>query len=602
MRFPRERIRNFAIIAHIDHGKSTLADRLMSETGLIDIRQQKEQYLDKMDIERERGITIKAQTASMRYTAADGHEYMLNLIDTPGHVDFTYEVSRSLSACEGALLVVDAAQGVEAQTLSNVYLAIEQDLEIVTVLNKIDLPSAEPDRVLQEIEDVIGLDTSTATMCSAKTGLGIEDVLESLVHYIPPPKGKIDNSLQALIIDSWFDTYVGVIVIIRVMNGIIQKRDKVKLMATGVVYDVNRIGKFAPEMVDGEELAAGEVGYIICGIKSLQDAKVGDTITHKVHPALEPLPGFADVKPMVFSGIFPVDSSEFENLRFALEKLQLNDAAFNFEAETSDALGFGFRCGYLGLLHMEVVQERLEREYNLDLINTSPSVVYKVVMKDGEEITIHSPSRLPPVQTIQHIAEPITKVTLHLPSEYIGPVLKLCEDRRGSQISMTYGSSNRVQIIYDIPYAEVVYDFFDKLKSCSRGYASMDYEIERWEPADLVKLDILVNGDVVDALSIICHRQQAFYKGQALTKKLKEFIPRQMFEVAIQAAIGNKVIARSTVRAMRKDVTAKCYGGDISRKRKLLEKQKAGKKRMKSIGSVEIPQNAFLAVLRLEDD
>lgn len=602
MSFPKERIRNFAIIAHIDHGKSTLADRLMAATGLLSDRQQKEQYLDKMDIERERGITIKAQTATMFYTAADGHEYLLNLIDTPGHVDFTYEVSRSLSACEGALLIVDAAQGVEAQTLSNVYLAIEQDLEIVLVLNKIDLPSADPDRVLQEVEEIIGLDTSTATMCSAKTGVGIEDVLESLVHYIPAPVGIDNKPLQALIIDSWFDSYVGVVIIVRVVNGVIEKGDKIKLMETLVNYDVNRLGRFSPEMRDGTSLSAGEVGYLICGIKTLQDAKVGDTVTHRKKPAETPLPGFSDIKPMVFSGIYPIESGDFENLRYALEKLQLNDAAFNFEPETSDALGFGFRCGYLGLLHMEVVQERLEREYNLALINTSPSVIYRVNLKDESILDVHSPSRLPPPQEYASIAEPITRVTLHLPGEFIGPVLKLCEDRRGSQVSMTYGSANRVQIVYDIPYAEVVYDFFDRLKSCSRGYASMDYEIERWEVADLAKLDILVNGEVVDALSIICHRSQSFYKGQALTKKLKEFIPRQMFEVAIQASIANKVIARSTVRAMRKDVTAKCYGGDISRKRKLLEKQKAGKKRMKSVGSVEIPQEAFLAVLRLEDD
>jgi len=598
--FPKERIRNFAIIAHIDHGKSTLADQLMNVTGLISDREKKNQYLDKMDIERERGITIKAQTATMDYKALDGEIYRLNLIDTPGHVDFTYEVSRSLSACEGALLVVDAAQGVEAQTLSNVYLALDQELEIIPVLNKIDLPSADPDRVLTEIEDVIGMDTSSAVMCSAKSGEGIEDVLESLVAFVPAPTGNTEGKLKALIIDSWFDNYVGVVVVLRIKEGSIQLKEKICLMESGATYEVLRLGVFAPEMVDKQELCAGDVGYLICGIKKLADAKVGDTITHKNDPADEPLPGFADVKPMVFSGIYPIESKQFENLRSALEKLQLNDSAFTFDPETSDALGFGFRCGYLGLLHMEVLQERLEREYSLDLINTSPSVIYQVKTTKGEVLHIHSPSQLPKTQEIESIAEPIARLTLHLPDTYVGPVLKLCEERRGTQIEMLY-NGNRVQIVYDIPYAEVVYDFFDKLKSCSRGYASMDYEINRWDIDDLIKLDVLVNGENVDALSMICHRAQSFYKGNGLTKKLKEFIPRQMYEVAIQAAIGNKIIARSTVRAMRKDVTAKCYGGDISRKRKLLERQKAGKKRMKAVGSVEIPQEAFLAVLRLDD-
>ncbi len=601
MTFPKSRIRNFAIIAHIDHGKSTLADKMMLHTGLLSERDKKAQYLDKMELERERGITIKAQTVAMPYVGADGEQYLLNLIDTPGHVDFTYEVSRSLAACEGALLVVDAAQGVEAQTLSNVYLAIEQDLEIIPVLNKIDLPSADPDRVLEEIEEVIGLDTSAATMCSAKTGIGIEDVLESLVAFVPSPQGQDSDPLRALIIDSWFDTYVGVVVLIRIMDGVISVKDRIVLMETGAQYEVNRLGVFSPEMSDKKQLYAGEVGYLICGIKHLADAKVGDTVTLRDRRAEESLPGFADIKPMVFSGIYPIESSDFENLRLALEKLQLNDAAFNFEPETSDALGFGFRCGYLGLLHMEVVQERLEREFSLSLINTSPSVIYKVKTHKGAEIAIHSPSKLPPLQEIHSISEPIARVTLHMPQEYIGPVLKLCQERRGVQIDMMYSGANRVQIVYDIPYAEVVYDFFDRLKSCSKGYASMDYEIDRWEVGDLIRLDILVNGEVVDALSTICHRVQSFYKGQALTKKLKEFIPRQMYEVAVQAAIGNKVIARTTVRAMRKDVTAKCYGGDISRKRKLLERQKAGKKRMKSIGSVEIPQDAFMAVLKLDD-
>ncbi len=601
MIFEKSKIRNFAIIAHIDHGKSTIADRFLQETNLVSDREHRAQYLDKMDLERERGITIKAQTVAMPYTALDGETYLLNLIDTPGHVDFTYEVSRSLAACEGALLVVDAAQGVEAQTLSNVYLAMEQDLEIIPVLNKIDLPSADPDRVLNEIEEVIGLDTDTAMMCSAKSGEGIKDVLEALVAFIPPPTGKDEDRLRALIVDSWFDSYVGVVIVMRVMDGVIRKGQKVVLMESKAQYEVNKVGVFAPEMSDRDQLAAGEVGYLICGIKELSDAKVGDTVTHKDRPADEPLEGFSEIKPMVYSGIYPIESKDFEPLRKALEKLQLNDAAFTFEAENSDALGFGFRCGYLGLLHMEVIQERLEREYNLSLINTSPSVIYKVDTTKGEEILVHSPSKLPAPQEIDKIYEPISRLTIHLPQDYVGPVLKLCEERRGVQVEMVYTSGNRVQIIYDIPYGEVVMDFFDKLKSCSRGYASMDYEIGDWQHSNLVKLDILVNGESVDALSIICHKDQAFYKGNALARKLKEFIPRQMYEVAIQAAIGNKIIARSTVKAMRKDVTAKCYGGDISRKRKLLEKQKKGKKRMKSVGSVEIPQDAFLAVLKLDE-
>jgi GTP-binding protein LepA len=596
-----ERIRNFAIIAHIDHGKSTLADRLMGMTGALTAREEKAQYLDKMDLERERGITIKAQTVMLKYTGMDGKVYQLNLIDTPGHVDFTYEVSRSLAACEGALLIVDATQGVEAQTLSNVYLALEQELEILPIVNKIDLPSADVDRVLAEVEEVIGLDTENAVMCSAKTGEGVKDVLDAIIEFIPPPKGNESDPIQALIIDSWFDSYVGVVVLVRVVNGTIRKRDRIKLMETGATYEVTRLGTFTPEMEDLTVLYAGEVGFVMCGIKRLEDAKVGDTITHKDRPASSPLEGFADIKPMVFSGIYPVENADFENLRAALEKLQLNDAAFSFEPETSDALGFGFRCGYLGLLHMEVIQERLEREYNLALINTSPSVVYQVRTTKGEELQIHSPSKLPPVGEIDTIAEPISQVTIHVPQEYVGPVLKLCEERRGVQKDMLYSANGRVQIVYDMPYAEIVYDFFDKLKGATRGYASMDYEINRWQVGKLVRLDILVNGESVDALSIIIHAEQARYKGQALTRRLKDFIPRQMYQVAIQAAVGAKIIARTNVSAMRKDVTAKCYGGDISRKRKLLERQKAGKKRMKSIGSVEIPQKAFMAVLSLDD-
>ena len=602
MTTPIERLRNFAIIAHIDHGKSTLADRLIERTGLLSQREMKDQYLDKMDLERERGITIKAQTCVLEYVASDGETYALNLIDTPGHVDFGYEVSRSLAACEGVLLVVDAAQGVEAQTLANVYLALEHDLEIIPVVNKIDLPGADPDGVLEQVEDGIGLAIDDAVLCSAKTGLGIDDVLEAVVKFVPPPTDPRDAPLQALIVDSWFDTYVGVVMLVRVKAGQLRKREQIKLMATGATYEVTQIGVFAPEALQREELVAGEVGFIIASIKSLEDARVGDTVTHAKNGADEPLPGFEEAKPMVFAGIFPVDSGDYNDLRDALEKLSLNDASFNWVPETSDALGFGFRLGFLGLLHMEIIQERLEREYDLDLITTAPSVVYRVDTKDGEEVEIHSPSRLPPLGKIAAINEPIAKVTIHVPDAHIGPVFKLCQDRRGVQVSFEVPSPGRNVLVYDIPYAEVVYDFFDKLKSVTRGYASMDYEIVRWTPSDLVKLDILLNGDVVDALSTICHRERSYRNGQALTRKLKEFIPRQMYEVAIQAAIGTKVIARTTVRAMRKDVTAKCYGGDISRKRKLLEKQKKGKKRMKAVGSVEVPQEAFLSVLAIGDD
>ena len=597
-----DRIRNFAIIAHIDHGKSTLADRLLQLTGAVSEREMKAQLLDSMDIERERGITIKAQTAALSYKAKDGETYQLNLIDTSGHVDFTYEVSRSLKACEGALLVVDAAQGVEAQTLANVYLALDADLEIIPVLNKIDLPGADPDRVVEQIEDGIGLDASGAIMCSAKTGQGIDEVLEAVVQRIPPPVGDPTAPLQALIVDSWFDTYVGVIILVRVFNGTLKKDDKIQLMATGARYDANKLGVFMPAAVQRDQLSAGEVGFIVASIKELRDARVGDTVTHAVGGAAEPLEGFQEIKPMVYSGIYPVDSSDYEPLRDAIEKLQLNDAAISCDPEVSDALGLGFRLGFLGLLHMEIVQERLEREYDLDLITTAPSVVYKVTTKKGAELDIRSPSQLPPIGEIEHIAEPIARLTIYCPQEHIGPVLKLCEERRGTQVQFDFSAPGRIQLVYDIPYGEVVFDFFDKLKSVSRGYASMDYEVREWRIDTLVKVDILLNGELVDALSMLCHRDAAYSKGASLARKLKEFIPRQMFDVAVQAAIGSKVIARTTVKAMRKDVTAKCYGGDISRKRKLLEKQKKGKKRMKALGSVEVPQEAFLAVLKVSDD
>ena len=602
MQPPIDKIRNFAIIAHIDHGKSTLADRLMEVSGLIGERDQKEQYLDRMDLEQERGITIKAQTVVMQYTASDGETYHLNLIDTPGHVDFTYEVSRSLSACEGVLLVVDATQGVEAQTLSNVYLALEQDAEILPVINKVDLPSADVDSVLEQIADGIGLEIEHALPVSAKTGVGVDAVLEAIVTHVPPPVGERDAPLKALIVDSWFDPYVGVVVLLRVMDGQIRKGEKVTLMGAGVQYEVTKVGVFAPEMKDQPALSAGEVGFMIAGIKQLSDARVGDTVTHKDRPAAEALDGFEECKPMVFSGIYPVDSKDHDDLRDALEKLQLNDAAFNYQPETSDALGFGFRCGFLGLLHMEIVQERLERENGLNLITTSPSVIYKVRTKAGKEFDIHSPSKLPPPQEIEDLLEPFAKVVLHSPEEHVGALMNLCQNRRGVQQGFEYTAPGRVMLTYSLPYAEVVFDFFDRLKSVSRGYASMDYEVQEWQKGDLVRLDIKVNGENVDALSTICHRDQAFYKGQGLTKRLKEFIPRQMWDVAVQAALGNKVISRTTVKAMRKDVTAKCYGGDISRKRKLLSKQKEGKKRMKAIGNVEIPQEAFLAVLKVGDD
>jgi GTP-binding protein LepA len=599
----RSRIRNFAIIAHIDHGKSTLADRLLERTGAVSDREMKAQLLDSMDIERERGITIKAQTASLRYKRpADGLIYELNLIDTPGHVDFTYEVSRSLAACEGALLVVDATQGVEAQTLANVYLALEANLEIICVINKIDLPSAEPDKVIAQIEDGIGLDASGAVLASAKSGLGIDEVLEAIVQRVPPPKGELEVPPRALVVDSWFDSYVGVVMLLRVFEGRLRVGERVRLMATGARYELQKLGAFMPAAVNLDALEAGDVGFAIANIKEIRDARVGDTVTLAVGGATVPLPGFREVKPMVWSGIYPVESSDYENLRDAIEKLKLNDSAIRSDPEVSDALGLGFRLGFLGLLHMEIVQERLEREYDLDLITTAPSVVYRVTRKDGTEVEIRSPSQLPPLQDVEVISEPIARLTIYVPEEHIGGVLKLCEERRGTQVQFDFSAPGRIQLVYDIPYAEIVFDFFDRLKSVSRGYASMDYEIREWREDDLVKVDILLNGELVDALSMLCHRSQAHDKGASLTRKLKEFIPRQMYEVAIQAAIGSKIVARTNVRAMRKDVTAKCYGGDISRKRKLLDKQKKGKKRMKSLGSVEVPQEAFLAVLRVSED
>jgi GTP-binding protein LepA len=599
---PAKRIRNFAIIAHIDHGKSTLADRLLEITGAVSERDMKAQLLDSMDIERERGITIKAQTATLSYEAPDGETYVLNLIDTPGHVDFTYEVARSLQACEGALLVVDAAQGVEAQTLANVYLALAADLEIIPILNKIDLPGADPERVLEQIEEGVGLETEEALLCSAKTGEGVAAILDAVIRLIPAPGGRVDLPLRALIVDSWFDTYVGVVVLVRVVEGVLAVGQRIKMMASEARYEVTKLGVFTPAAVARETLSAGEVGFVVASIKDLKDARVGDTLTHHVGGAVEALEGFEEIKPMVFSGIYPVESGDYDSLRDAIQKLQLNDAAINVEPEVSDALGLGFRVGFLGLLHMESVQERLEREYDLNLITTAPSVVYKVKPKAGEPFEIRSPSQLPDPGKVDTVSEPISRLTVFVPEDYVGQVLKLCQDRRGQQVELDFSTRGRVRIVYDIPYGEVVFDFFDRLKSVTRGYASMDYEVNDWRVDDLVKVDVMLNGEIVDALSILCHRDQAYHKGSALTRKLKEFIPRQMFEVAIQAAIGSKVIARTTVRALRKDVTAKCYGGDISRKRKLLEKQKKGKKRMKALGSVEVPQEAFLAVLKVGED
>ena len=594
-------IRNFSIIAHIDHGKSTLADRLLEACGALSDRERQDQFLDKMELERERGITIKAQTVRLRFRAKDGKEYQLNLIDTPGHVDFHYEVSRSLAACEGALLVVDASQGVQAQTLANVYVALESNLEIVPVLNKIDLPSAEPERIRKQIEDVIGIDASMAIPASAKDGRGIAEILEAVVQLVPPPMGDPTGPLQALMYDSWYDNYRGVVTQVRVKNGSIKIGDKIRLMATGKNFEVLGLAVFSPFPIEIKELRCGEVGFIIANIKTVADTQIGDTITHADRPCAEPLAGFKVVKPMVFAGIFPTDNARYTDLRDALEKLHLNDASFTYDPETSLALGFGFRCGFLGLLHMEIVQERLEREYDLDLITTAPTVEYRATTSSGETVIVDNPAALPDEGKLDFIEEPIIMASIYTPSEYLGSLITLCQDRRGIQVGMTYNGEDRVVLKYELPLAEVVFGFYDKLKSVSRGYASLDYELLEYRRADLIRLDLLVNGDRVDALSIISHRERSYFRGRDVCVKMKDLIPPQQFEVAIQAAIGNRVIARTTVKALRKNVTAKCYGGDISRKRKLLERQKEGKKRMKQIGSVEIPQEAFLAVLKVDE-
>ena len=593
-------IRNFSIIAHIDHGKSTLADRFIQYCGGLDLREMSTQVLDSMDIEKERGITIKAQTAALNYKARDGQVYQLNLIDTPGHVDFSYEVSRSLSACEGALLVVDASQGVEAQTVANCYTAIDLGVEVVPVLNKIDLPAADPERVEQEIEDIIGIDAIGAVQCSAKSGIGVEDVLEEIVAKIPAPTGDENAPLQAVIVDSWFDNYVGVVMLIRVKNGTIKLKDKVRFMSTKAETQVEQLGVFTPKSFQKQELKAGEVGFLITGVKELGQAKVGDTVTLVANPASEPLPGFQEVQSQVFAGLYPVESHDYEALRDALEKLQLNDASLKFEPEVSQALGFGFRCGFLGLLHLEIVQERLEREFDMDLITTAPTVVYEVVLKSGEKIEVENPSKLPDIGSIETILEPIITATILVPQEYVGNVMTLCNQKRGVQVNMQY-MGRQVMLTYDLPMNEVVMDFFDKLKSTSRGYASLDYHFKEFQPSDLIKLDIMVNGEKVDALSLIVHRQSAVHRGRELASKMRELIPRQMFDIAVQAAIGSQIIARENVKALRKNVLAKCYGGDITRKKKLLEKQKAGKRRMKQVGNVEIPQSAFLAILQVSD-
>ena len=595
------RIRNFSIIAHIDHGKSTLADRLIEKTGTLSKREMEDQILDNMSLERERGITIKDQAVQLDYHAKDGNDYILNLIDTPGHVDFNYEVSRALAACEGALLVIDATQGIEAQTLANVYLAMEHDLEIIPVINKVDLPSADPDRVIKEVEDVLGIDGSEAILCSAKTGLGIDEVLEAVVNRIPAPHGDDEATLQALIFDSKFDSYKGVMLYLRVMNGCLKKGMTIRLMATGKVYEVTEVGVFKPALVNVEELGEGMVGFLAASIKNVRDARVGDTITDENHPAAKALPGYRKATPMVYCGLYPVENSDYDNLRDALEKLQLNDASLMFEPETSSALGFGFRCGFLGLLHMDVIKERLEREYNLALITTAPNVIYEVVRTNGDVEMVDNPSLFPPQTVIDHVEEPFVNATIIVPKEYVGPVMELSQEKRGEYANMTYLDENRVMLHYSLPLSEIIFDYFDRLKSVSRGYASLDYELSGYRPSDMVKVDILLNGDPVDALSAIVHRDRAQVRGRALVEKLRKIIPRQLFEIPIQAAIGSKIIARENVSALRKDVLAKCYGGDITRKRKLLEKQKAGKKRMKQVGSVELPQEAFMAILKMDE-